>query len=439
MSTFKFARILALIAAVSFVLALAACGGSSQSTPNTTTSASLAQDSSAYASAISDFTSGSNPGHVQALLFPVLTSSSSIYSSFLANVLPNISGVSVSMSWNQIETQQGSYDFSSFDASLAPFEQSGKMVNLIVWPATEGGNNNPSDGGSTPPYVFTQQWANTVNAPNSQDMAVCSSYPGDTSNPFYSQTQSGGGGAWNSSTSSDISGLPVSYEAPFKVAYQNFIAAVIAHYNAPGAPAIGYIRFGFSQGGEDSPECNQYWGPPGAPNYLKSTYLAYVLAMTNFVQQQNPSMTILADMHAVGPPGSVDYSYADTEALDAVTDGFGIGTNGLQQSDTTAAQNGVPCDSDWCNMFNTYHTEFNGNITLSLQTLQWSDPTNVAQTGSLAPVGTYPGLIPFAKANYANNLELYLADVGLAFDLSNYCNYPHNACSTLNSGQKPAP
>ncbi|MFZ0318830.1 MAG: hypothetical protein WAL56_06865 [Candidatus Sulfotelmatobacter sp.] len=435
MSTTKFARIVGFTTAGSMLLALAGCGSSSSQSTSNTITASLSQYSSSYAGAISDFTSDSNH-HVQALLFPVLTSNSPIYNSFLQNVLPNISGVSVSMSWNQIETTQGVYEFSSFDASLAPFEQSGKMVNLIVWPATEGGDNNPSDGGSTPPYVFTQAWASSVNAPNPQDMAVCSSYPGDTSNPFYSQTQGGSGGVWNSTTSSDISGLPVSYEAPFAVAYQNFIATVIAHYNAPGAPAIGYIRFGFSQGGEDSPECNQYWGPPGAPNYSESAYLAYVLEMTNFVKQQSPSMTILADMHAVGPPGSVDFGYADTEAVDAVDDVFGIGTNGLQQSDTTAAQNGQTCDSDWCATFAKYHTDFNGqsNITLSLQTLQWTDPTNAAQTGSLTV------LEPFAKSNYANNLELYLADVGLAYDLSNYCSYPHNACASINgSDQKPAP
>jgi len=315
---------------------------------------------------------------------------------------------------------------------LAPYEQPGKMVNLIVWPATEGGDNNPADGGSTPPYVFTQAWASdpSVNALSPQDMAVCGSYTGDSSNPLYSQATSGGGGTWNARTSSDISGLPVSYEAPFMVAYQNFIAAVIAHYKASGAPAIGYIRFGLSQGGEDSPECNQYW-PQASPTLFpgcsisdfKSGYLCYIQTMTNFIQQQNPSMTILGDLHAVGPPGSVDYGYADTEAADAVADGFGFGTNGLQQSDTQGGQ----CDSDWCATFAKYHTDFNSqsNITLSLQTLQWSDPTNAAQTGSLTV------LEPFAKANYANNLELYLADVGLAYDLSNYCSYPHNACATI--------
>jgi hypothetical protein len=429
----KFARILGSIAAVSLILGLAACGGGSSShTTTSTTTATLSQYSSSYAGAISDFTSGSNHGHVQALLFPVLTPNSPIYSSFLANVLPNISGVSVSMSWNQIETQQGTYDFTSFDASLAPYEQPGKMVNLIVWPATEGGDNNPADGGSTPPYVFTPNYATSVGVSTPQDMTVCENYQGDSGSP-YGKTDFTSGGIWNSNDptyGSDISGLPVSYEAPFMVAYQKFIAAVIAHYNASGAPAIGYIRFGFSQGGEDSPECNQYW--PQASSTLfpgcsisdfRSGYLCYVQAMTNFVKQQNPSMTILADLHAVGPPGSVDYSYADTEATDAVADSLGIGTNGLQQSDTQGGQ----CDSDWCATFAKYHTDFNSqsNITLSLQTLQWTDPTNAAQTGSLTV------LEPFAKANFANNLELYLADVGLAYDLSNYCSYPHNACATI--------
>jgi hypothetical protein len=370
------------------------------------------------------------PGAVQALLFSLVNQPPP--STFITNVLPHITGVSIGLQWNQIETTQGNYDFTAFDASLQPYLASGRKVNLIVWPATEGGDNNPSDGGSTPAYVFTTGWQNdpTVDAPNPQDMAVCGSYTGDTANPFYAQATSGGGGAWNASTSNDISGLPVSYEKPFMVAYQNFIKAVIAHYNAPGAPSIGYIRFGFSQGGEDSPECNQYWGPPNAPNYSASTYLAYVQTMTNFVSAQKPSMTILADLHAVGPPGNVDYSYADSEASYAETDRFGIGTNGLQQSDVTAGTQ--PCDSDWCALF-TPAGGFSYSPTLSLQTLQWSDPTNSAETGSLAPVGGFPGLIPFAQAHAANNLELYIADLAIAFDSGNYCNYDHSVCPTINA------
>jgi hypothetical protein len=378
------------------------------------------------------------PRAVQALLFSLATQPPP--ASFIANVLPNITGVSVGVQWSQVEssnasgTGSGGYDFTSVDASLQPYLASGRKVNLIIWPATEGGDNDPNNGGSTPAYVFSQGWANdpTVKAPNPQDMAVCGSYTGDSGNPYYSAASSGGGGSWNTSISGDLSGLPVSYEAPFMVAYQNFIKAVIAHYNLSNSPAIGYIRFGFSQGGEDSPECNQYWGPPNVPNYSASTYLNYIQTMTNFVHAQNPSMTILADLHAVGPPGDVDYSYADSEASYAEADHFGVGTNGLQQSDITQFEHNLPCDSDWCNLF-TPAGGFSYNPTLSLQTLQWSDPTNVVETGSLAPVGIFPGLIPFAQAHAVNNLELYLADLAIAFDPNNYCQYPHSTCPTINA------
>jgi hypothetical protein len=429
MSTIKFARILAPIAAVCFVLALAACGGSSshQASSNVI-SGSLTQFSSSYAGAISDFTSGPNPGHVQALLSGNFTGQP-YFSSFLTNVLPNISGVSVALQWSQIETSQGQYNFSAFDTSLQPFIQAGRTVNLIVWPATEGGNNDPSNGGSTPAYVLSTAYAQSLGT-TPQDMTVCPSYTGDSSNPYYG----GSGGIWNASTSSDLSGLPVSYELPFMTAYKNFIQAVITHYNGNTTTPIGYIRFGFSQGGENSPECNQFW-----PNFSQTTYVTnYVGPMTVWVAQQNPQMTILEDMHALGnlsnESASVYTAYPDQEAQIGTANGLGIGTNGLQQSDTSASQDGIPCDSDWCAMFAQYHTYFNGqsNITLSLQTLQWTDPTNVAQTGSLTV------LEPFAKANYATNLELYLADVGLAFDVNNYCNYPHNACSSLGGDQKPA-
>ena len=81
--------------------------------------------------------------HAQALLFPVLTANDPNFTDFMTNILPNLSGVSVEMQWSEIETTQGVYDFSAFDANLQPFIQAGKAVNLIVWPATEGGNNAP--------------------------------------------------------------------------------------------------------------------------------------------------------------------------------------------------------------------------------------------------------------------------------------------------------
>lgn len=426
MWTIKIGRVVLSLAAIFFVLALTACGGGSSNSSSVTTPPP----------------SFSGPRHVQTLLyFEPLPNAIPIPSSFISNVLPNISGVSISLPWISVDTTTANgsgsysytYDFSTYDAALQPYLNSGKMVNLIVWPATEGGNNDPSGGGSTPPYVLSAAYATFVKAPNPQDMTVCPSYPGDPTNPFYSlsSTQTGGG-AWNVNTNSDISGLPVSYEIPFMTAYQNFIKAVIQHYN--GNSSIGYIRFGFSQGGENSQECNQFW-----PGYSDSTYLAYIQNMTNFVKQQSPTMMILEDMHAKGPLNTVGASeyvlYPDTEAQDAVTDDFGFGTNGLQKSDAQSMASGTPCDSDWCATFSKYSgtTENGKPITLSLQTLQWTDPTNADPnnpTGSLAATGSFEGLTAIAQQGGANNLELYQADAALAFDATNYCQYPHSNCSS---------
>ncbi len=393
MLKFRLVSALALLAATAFLATLAGCGGAS------TTHIIVPPPVS-------------GPHHAQVILFPVIKAGDPNFNDFMSNILPNVSGVAVSMKWNEIETSQGSYDFSAYDANLAPYIAAGRTVNLIVWPATEGGNNDPATSGSTPAYVFTQAWANSVGAPTPQDMAVCASYEGDSGNPFFNSE-----GVWNITRSGDLSGLPVSYELPFMKAYQNFIAAVIAHYNGNATTPIGYIRFGFSQGGENSPLCNQDpW-----PNYSKSTYLKYIQTMTQFVAQQNPQMTILEDLHAVGVPPNQDLGYADTEAQDAVNNSMGFGTNGLQQSDITNSASGQPCDSDWCALFAQYAgTTFNGKpITLSLQTLQWSDPTKAQATGSLSD------LLPFIVQHGTNNVELYLADAALAFS-PNYLNYPHS-------------
>jgi hypothetical protein len=398
-------RILGSLAITAVVMTLAACGGVSKGSSNAQPSVQI-----------------QSPRHVQALMFPVLTPGSPIFSSFMSNVLPNITGVSVSMPWNEIETSQGVYDFTSFDANLQPYLAAGRKVNLIVWPVTEGSNNDPTNGGSTPSYVFSSAYAAQVGAPNPQDMTVCSLFTGDSSNPYYSSALSGGGGIWNESTSSDLSGLPVSYELPIMTAYKNFIAAVIAHYNGNTTTPIGYIRFGMSQDGESDPECNQYW-----PNFSETTYIDYVTTMIQWTTAQKPSMTILQDVHAVSAPP--DYTYADQEAALAVANQEGFGSNAWQKSDITNFEANLPCAANWCDLFAQYaSTNYGGTpITLSVQTYQASDPTGASQTGSLAQ------LIPFAQQNDTNNLELYLADLGLAFDLGNYCNYPHATCPTDNT------
>src|SRR5580704_8660319 len=196
MSRFQRARVLGLLAVVGCILFLAGCGASVGGKSQTQTpppNYDQQQYIAAYQQAIQGFRN--NGGNVQALMFHVLTPSDQNYNDFLTNILPNVSGVSVEMPWSQIETSQGVYDFSGFDANLQPFE--GSQVNLIVWPVTEGGNNDPNSGGSTPAYVFSQAWATTVGASNPQDMVVCKAYTGDSGNPFYNSAVSGGGGLWD--------------------------------------------------------------------------------------------------------------------------------------------------------------------------------------------------------------------------------------------------
>lgn len=138
--------------------------------------------------------------------------------------------------------------------------------------------------------------------------------------------------------------------------------------------------------------------------------------MTQYIAAQRSPITQLADLNSAGFPP--DPGYADAEAGYAATNGLGFGTNGLQVSDIANYAAGKGCTSDWCAMFDLYFNATGANgkpITLSLQTLLASDPTNAQATGSLAQ------LLPFVKTRHATNLELYVTDLLLAFD-PNYVN-----------------
>lgn len=129
MFQFQRTRILGLFAAIGCLAILPGCGGSGSSKTQTVQGNYDQQQYitayTAYQQSISGFLSFSSRNKVQALMFPVLTSSNHNFTDFMTNILPHISGVSVSMSWNQIESSNGSdtgsggYDFSSFDASFA--------------------------------------------------------------------------------------------------------------------------------------------------------------------------------------------------------------------------------------------------------------------------------------------------------------------------------
>jgi hypothetical protein len=156
-----------------------------------------------------------------------------------------------------------------------------KKIILIIQPVNDQNANNSN---FTPPYVFTASWAGS-NQP--QDMVVCGGWKGNIQPHTGCPVQGSFGSAndfaiWNASNCTsftsphlncvgpptcntpftNISGVPVVYETPFRVAYQDFLTAFVHHYSATGspngrmiAPYIAYVRVGLAHAGENSPPC----------------------------------------------------------------------------------------------------------------------------------------------------------------------------------------
>ncbi|HWY23260.1 MAG TPA: hypothetical protein VNX26_18680 [Candidatus Acidoferrum sp.] len=96
-------------------------------------------------------------------VYPPTVSTQPNYTDFNSYVIPNptVNGVTVGLPWSAVDksTKTGStsnYDFTTWDTNnLAQFENTNKVVNLIVLPVLESNVNS-----YTPSYVFSQEWAN---------------------------------------------------------------------------------------------------------------------------------------------------------------------------------------------------------------------------------------------------------------------------------------
>ncbi|MEI8273629.1 MAG: T9SS type A sorting domain-containing protein [Paludibacter sp.] len=302
------------------------------------------------------------------LLFPPMKVGDPYWNDVNTYVLPSplITDVTVAMKWSDIETSQGIYDFSTFDAQLIHFYTAGKKVNIVTQPISPSGKNS-----FTPAYIFTPEWASSLGVAQ-LDVITCSSFAGD--------------GSANS-------GLPVPYEVPFKQGLKNFFTQVINHYK--NNANIAYIRLGLAIGGDFYPRCSSVM-----PGFSTKVWTDYAAEMNSFEASLNPTMQL---MQSVCQISSANDGNADIEAENAVKNGISIGVQGWEISDNTAKT----CTSDWCALFEKY----SGKISpLELQTLAASDPTGISQTGSLVD------LIPFALAHKAQMLELYTIDWLLALD-----------------------
>jgi hypothetical protein len=339
------------------------------------------------------------------------------WNAFQKYILPNtaIHGVDLVVPWNTVDTgqpgQANEYDFSSLDSSFANY--SGKTINLIFQPIDYSNINNPGGGinGKTPSYVFTTSWATTAGASSPQDVTYCSDYPGNTGfaqNLAYANANTAG---------FDPAGYPVVYEAPFAVAYQNFISAVLQHYK--GNSNIGYMRFGLSVGNETSAYCEAELQQLPAPNtfVVPTTWKNWISTMDTFVKsaEPSPSIQLMQSLNELGGDGNTDMP--DFEAAQAVANGFGFGNNGLQKSDIAASASNQPCTGDWCAMFDKYA----GQVPLELQEADPSDPSGADPTNA---TGNLAQLIPLAVAHHATILEVLMDDLYLAYNPNYTPKYP---------------
>lgn len=327
------------------------------------------------------------------------------WNAFHNYILPNpaIHGVDLVVPWNTVETAQRQYasGLSALDALIGNY--SGKTINLIFQPISYSNINNAPGGvnSMTPSYVFTPQWATTAGANSPQDVVYCSDYPGST----------GFTGAYaNANTTGfDPTGYPVVYEAPFAVAYQNFISAVLQHYK--GNSNIGYMRFGLSVGNETSAYCEGELQQLPAPNtfVVPSTWKTWISTMDKFEKsaEPSPSIQLLQSLNELGGDGNTDMP--DFEAATAVSEGFGFGNNGLQKSDISASASNQPCTGNWCALFDQYA----GQVPLELQEADPSDPSGADPNNA---TGNLANLIPLAVQHHATILEVLKQDLFLAYD-----------------------
>ena len=244
------------------------------------------------------------------------------------------------------------------------------------------------------------------------DIAAVSS--GAVGNPVYGST----GGPCGSGT------LPIEWRPNFIRAWQEFMKQALAHYGSNSN--VAYLRFGLGIGGENIPnhgtnvsacqsQMTKYgftrvaapWPAPTSSQWpnVSANWIAYVKKMLLFEDSLSSSKVIATTISPIETYG--DYSTPDTTAANAVAAGLGFGNQGMQKSDPTNYAAGLPClGGNWCANFEKY----SGQVPLELQTLDYSDPTDVSVTGSLA------NTLPFALTRGAQILELYVDDWMCTFD-----------------------
>lgn len=342
-------------------------------TSNTTVTitGTSAADTTKKATAKVTVTTATLPPIALELLFPPTSQYQQWYPDVQKYLLNNstVAGVTVWLEWAKVDngpTANPQYDFSAFDAQIAPWIAAGKKVNIVVWAVSDTPINN-----ATPAYVLTNL--------GSANVTTC----GGEKIPNY-------------------------FQSAFQLPYQAFMAQVVKHFATNGS--IGYIRIGLGRGGEMFPAPN-FGSDPCTSTFTNkwgwtdTTWTNYVNAMLNYEATLKSPKQLMVGIDSVD-----SNSMPDSVAATAVSQKMAFGNQGMEASDIT---NYPHCSSDWCNLFD----EYKGDVPLELQTIELSNPNGTGKVGSLVT------LLPFAVSHHVTILEIYCDDWLLAFDPS----YPGNS------------
>ena len=341
----------------------------SSNTKVTITATSVADNTKVAKSTVTVSTTTTPPIALE-LLFPPTSPYEDYYADVQKYLLNNstVAGVTVWLEWATADkgpTANPQYDFSAFDAQIAPWIAVGKKVNIVVWAVSDTPTNN-----ATPAYVMTNL--------GSSNITTCSGEK-----------------------------IPNYFSSAFQLPYEAFMKQVVKHYATNGS--IGYIRIGLGRGGEMFPAPN-FGSDPCTSTFTNkwgwtdTTWTNYVNAMLNYEATLKSPKQMMVGIDSVDSS-----SMPDSVAATAVSLGMAFGNQGMEASDITKYPH---CSSDWCNLFD----EYTGRVPLELQTIALSDPNNQP------PVGSLVTLLPFAVSHHVTILEIYCDDWLLAFD-PNYPGY----------------
>jgi hypothetical protein len=318
------------------------------------------------------------------------------------------------------ETSSGSasagYSFTTFDSLInTQLGYGAASIAVSLMAVAPGGSNT-----YTPNYVFTTGWATSISSPTGQLYTASGpNYLGAGTIPLNTCAQG-----------VDPTAFPVTFQSPFVTAWKSAVAAAINHMKgASYASKIAYVRVGGAIESEWLPPVATALETQCSPANLSGLLTAWTGYMSAVEAEIVAQGTGLKFDQAINGGPDVPFNFADAEAAIAVSNGFGIGDQGLENADITAFANhgstsGGANYNGWPSNDFIYNFTLGGAAFYELQTLGVSDPSYVG-TPPQGKMGSLVPLLPFAIQRGATHIEVYFQDWLIAYDPSdvNYATY----------------